>query len=153
MCDGLSMPHSPRWHRNRLWLHNSGAGEFGFLDAGGRFTPITFCPGYLRGLAFTGEYALVGLSLPRADKTFSGLPLEDALLARREEPVCGLLVVELATGKAVHSLHISGVVRELYDVAVLPGVRRPMAVGLKTDEIQRIVTIGEPGPNGQRGRA
>ena len=26
---GLSMPHSPRWYRGRLWLHNSGTGEFG----------------------------------------------------------------------------------------------------------------------------
>ncbi|MCA9660695.1 MAG: hypothetical protein KC486_20300, partial [Myxococcales bacterium] len=32
---------------------------------------------------------------------------------------------------------------ELYDVAVLPGVRRPMALGLRTDEIRRVITIGE----------
>ena len=29
---GLSMPHSPRWHRGRLWLHNSGTGQFGSVD-------------------------------------------------------------------------------------------------------------------------
>jgi tetratricopeptide (TPR) repeat protein len=33
------------------------------------------------------------------------------------------------------------VVIELYDVAVIPGVRRPMALGFKTDEIQRLITI------------
>jgi hypothetical protein len=35
----------------------------------------------------------------------------------------------------------------LYDVAVLPGVRRPMAVGFKTDEIRRVLTVerGSPG--------
>jgi hypothetical protein len=38
------------------------------------------------------------------------------------------------------------VVEELYDVAVLPGVRRPMALGLMTEEIQRIITIGDPAP-------
>ncbi|MBO1346329.1 MAG: hypothetical protein EBE86_002500 [Hormoscilla sp. GUM202] len=37
---------------------------------------------------------------------------------------------------------IEGLVAELYDVAVLPGVRRPMAIGFKTDEIRRILTIG-----------
>jgi hypothetical protein len=36
-------------------------------------------------------------------------------------------------------------VRELYDVAVLPGAARPMALGLKTDEIQRIIAVGEAG--------
>ena len=36
-------------------------------------------------------------------------------------------------------------VRELYDVAVLPDVRRPMALGFKTDEIQRTIAIGADG--------
>jgi uncharacterized protein (TIGR03032 family) len=29
---GLSMPHSPRWHNDRLWLLNSGAGELWAVD-------------------------------------------------------------------------------------------------------------------------
>ena len=53
------------------------------------------------------------------------------------EPRCGLLVIDLRSGDIVHSLRIEGVVEELYDVRVLPGVRRPMAIGLKTDEIRR----------------
>ena len=32
VCGGLSMPHSPRWYRGKLWLHNSGTGEFGHMD-------------------------------------------------------------------------------------------------------------------------
>ena len=35
--------------------------------------------------------------------------------------------------------------RELYDVAALPQVSRPMALGFKTDEIQRTIAIGEDG--------
>jgi hypothetical protein len=35
----------------------------------------------------------------------------------------------------VHWLWLQGVVRELCDVVVLPGVRRPMPLGFKTDEI------------------
>jgi hypothetical protein len=52
------------------------------------------------------------------------------------------LVIDLRTGDIVHWLRIEGIVEELYDVVVLPGVQRPMAVGFKTDEIRRIVTIG-----------
>jgi len=35
--------------------------------------------------------------------------------------------------------------KELYDVVVLAGVRRPMAYGFKTDEIRRTLKVGEYG--------
>ena len=77
---GLSMPHSPRWYRDRLWLHNSGTGHFGFVDQeNDKFEPLAFCPGYLRGLTFVGDCAVVGLSRPRRDKTFGDLALDTEL--------------------------------------------------------------------------
>ncbi|MHC0061786.1 TIGR03032 family protein [Nostoc sp. UIC 10890] len=143
IVSGLSMPHSPRWYRDKLWLLNSGTGEFGYVDLErGAFEPVTFCPGYLRGLTFAGEFAIVGLSLPRHNKTFSGLALDENLRVKNAVPRCGLLVINLTTGDIVHSLRIEGVVTELYDVVALPGVRRPMAIGLKSDEIRRLITIG-----------
>ncbi len=33
--------------------------------------------------------------------------------------------------------------RELYDVAVLPGVRRPAAIGFKDADIRHVITMGE----------
>ncbi|MBD1806731.1 TIGR03032 family protein [Microcoleus sp. FACHB-SPT15] len=140
---GLSMPHSPRWYRDKLWLLNSGTGEFGYVDMErGIFEPVAFCPGYMRGCAFSGDFAIVGLSKPRHNRTFSGLSLDDNLRAKDAEPRCGLLVIDLRNGDIVHSLRIEGVVEELYDVQVLPGVRRPMAIGFRTDEIRRVVTMG-----------
>jgi len=140
---GLSMPHSPRLYRDKLWLLNSGTGEFGYVDLNrGEFESVAFCPGYLRGLAFSGDFAIVGLSKPRENRTFSGLALDEQLESKQAEPRCGLLVIDLRTGDIVHWLRIEGIVTELYDVAVLPGMRRPMAVGLKTDEIRRVVRIG-----------
>lgn len=140
---GLSMPHSPRWYQDKLWLLNSGAGFFGYADmVRGVFEPVTFCPGYLRGCAFIGDFAVVGLSKARGNKTFSGLALDENLRTKDAEPRCGLLVIDLRTGDIVHWLKLEGVVEELYDVVVLPGVRRPMAVGFKTDEIRRVITIG-----------
>jgi uncharacterized protein (TIGR03032 family) len=139
---GLSMPHSPRWHQDRLWLLNSGTGEFGFIDLqSGRFEAVCFCPGYLRGLSLQGDYALVGLSRPRHNKTFSGLPLDDLLKSRHSEPRCGVQVIDLRSGDVIHWLRLEGVVEELYDVVALPGVRRPMALGFKTDEIRRVLSI------------
>ena len=142
VAEGLSMPHSPRWHQGRLWLLNSGTGEFGYVDlAAGRFVPVSFCAGYLRGLAFHGDFALVGLSKPRHNRTFSGLVLDENLRSRQAEARCGVQVIDLRSGDAVHWLRIEGVVDELYDVVALPGVRRPMALGFKTDEIRRVVSI------------
>jgi hypothetical protein len=140
----LSMPHSPRWHQNKLWLLNSGTGEFGHLELdSGRFIPVTFCAGYMRGLYFHGDYALVGLSKPRHNKTFSGLTLDDNLKSRKAEARCGIQVIDLRTGDAVHWLRFEGIVEELYDVIPLPGVQRPMALGFKTDEIGRVLSIEE----------
>jgi uncharacterized protein (TIGR03032 family) len=140
---GLSMPHSPRWYRDKLWLHNSGTGHFGYADlAAGTFQQVAFCPGYLRGLAFHGDFALVGVSNSRENRTFSGLALEENLAQHKVEPRCALYVIDLRTGDAVHWLRIEGVVRELYDVAVLPGVRQPMMIGFLSDEIRRVIRVG-----------
>jgi uncharacterized protein (TIGR03032 family) len=136
---GLSMPHSPRWHRGRLWLHNSGTGEFGWVDfAAGRFEPVCFLPGYLRGLDFVGDFAVVGLSKPRKNKEFNGLELQDRLAEKKAVPRCAVVIVDLRRGDAVHWLRMDGAVEELYDVAVLPECRRPMAIGFVSDEIRRV---------------
>lgn len=134
---GLSMPHSPRVYRGKLWLLDSGTGYLGYVDRDtGQFERLTFCPGYARGLAFVGDYAVVGLSRPRHEPTFSGLALENNLNAKQVEPRCGLLVIELATGDVVQWLRFEEPIRELYDVVSLPGAKRPMAYGFKTDEIK-----------------
>nr|MDJ0574179.1 TIGR03032 family protein [Xenococcaceae cyanobacterium MO_234.B1] len=144
VAEGLSMPHSPRWYQDKLWVLNSGTGEFGFINIKqGTFKPIAFCPGYLRGCAFSGNYAIVGLSQSRDNKTFADLPMNNKLEQQGVEPRCGLMVIDLNTGDIVHWLRIQGVVKELYDVAVLPGIKRPMAIGFKSDEIRRVISIEE----------
>ena len=143
VASGLSMPHSPRWYRGRLWLLDSGTGYLGSIAPGGAFERLTFCPGYLRGLAFAGDFAIVGLSEPRHEKTFGGLALDENLAAKGVAPRCGLCVIDLRNGDVVEWVRLGGTVRELYDVVALPGVVRPMAFGFKTDEIQRVLTVGE----------
>jgi len=139
---GLSMPHSPRWHDGRLWLLNSGTGEFGTVDLeAGRFTPVAFCPGYARGLAFAGRHAVIGLSRPRHNQTFEGLALQDLLKAKDATPRCGLIVIDTVTGNTVSWLRFNHTVEELYDVAVLEGVRQAEAIGFRGEDIQHQITI------------
>ncbi|WP_417456494.1 TIGR03032 family protein [Kordiimonas sp.] len=143
VAKGLSMPHSPRLRDGVLYLLNSGTGEFGKLDPEtGQFIPIAFCPGYARGMTFVGDHAVIGLSLARDNKTFADLPLSQALDEKQTAARCGLIVVDLKTGDTVHWLRMEGVVTELFDVALLEGVRSPSIVGFKSDEIRRVIKVG-----------
>jgi len=147
VAGGLSMPHSPRLHDagagERLYLLDSGTGRFGQIDPqSGSFEPIAFCPGYARGLALVDRWAVIGLSRPRENKTFAGLPLDQALARHGAVARAGLVVVDLRTGDVAHWLGLEGIVEELYDTAVLVDTERPMALGLKTDEIRRTISIG-----------
>jgi len=143
VSDRLSMPHSPRLYRDELWILNSGTGEFGKLDpADGRFTPVCFCSGYARGLAFAGDYAVIGLSLTRGSQTFQGLPLQGALDSHSQTASCGLIVVSLLTGKIVQWMQFEHTIEELYDVAVISGVRQPSAHGLRDqDTLAGFITV------------
>ena len=141
---GLSMPHSPRIYRDRLWLLNSGTGELGWIEQGsggsaGKFHALAFCPGFVRGLAFHGNHAFVGLSKPRYQR-FEGLALDQKLKDADSEPWCGVQVIDLTTGACVHWFRLDGAVAELYDLAVVPGAMRPMALGFASNEILGLIT-------------
>lgn len=144
---GLSMPHSPRLYDGRLWVLNSGEGEFGTIDpTTGAFTAVAFCPGYARGLAFIGRYAVIGLSRPRRNHTFEGLALDSRLDAKDAAARCGLIIVDIDTGQTVEWLRFEHTIDELYDVAILPGVRQAEAVGFLGEDIQRAISIEAPAP-------
>ena len=145
VCEGLSMPHSPRMHNGKLWLLNSGAGELGTVElpkkkgGKGKFKPVVFCPGFLRGLAFHDNYAFVGLSKPRY-KRFEGLALDQKLKDADSEPWCGVQIIDLTSGSCVDWFRIDGSVGELYDVEVIPGFATPMTVSPNSPEAASLVT-------------
>lgn len=147
VCEGLSMPHSPRLHRGQLYVLDSGSGWLGRVNlskpAADAFERIAFCPGFLRGLSLHGDFAVVGLSKPRYER-FDGLPLSDALRERDSEPWCGIQVIDLQTGRVAHWFRIDGKIAELYDVSVIAGPTCPMAVGFTTNDIMGLVSPEPP---------
>ena len=141
VCEGLSMPHSPRWHNGKLWVLNAGTGYLGWVDFDTKsFVPFTFCPGFLRGLSMIGNVAAVGLSKPRNGR-FSGLDLDDELKKRDAEPWCGVQIVSLTSGDVLQWVRFDGDISEIFDISFLPGVRNPMMVGLRTGEIRELITF------------
>lgn len=142
IAENLSMPHSPRWHEETLYVSNAGSGHFGRIDIkSGKFEEIAFCPGFLRGMAIHNGFAIVGISRCRKNRTFQGIALDENLKNAKVEPRCGLLVIDLKTGDIVHTLTIEGIIDEIFDVGVIPDTVKTQAIGFKTEEIRRVISI------------
>ncbi len=119
---GLSMPHSPRWYDGRLWVLESGKGTISVADLdAGTLETVAELPGFTRGLLFAGGLAFVGLSQVRETATFGGLPL----MERLDERLCGVWAVDPQSGDVVGFLRFEELVQEVFDVALLPGLRYP----------------------------
>lgn len=141
VCEGLSMPHSPRWHNGRLWLLNAGTGHLGWVDFGNKaFVPHAFVPGFARGLSIIGNVAAVGLSKPR-NQRFEGLQLDEELRKRDAEPWCGVQIVSLANGDVMNWIRFEGDISEIFDISFLPNVKNAMMIGLRTPEIRDLITF------------
>jgi len=122
VCHGLSMPHSPRWYADQLWVLESGNGSIATVDSdSGVLSTVTQLPGFTRGLDFYGPFAFIGLSQVRESAMFSGIPIVERL----EERNCGVWVVNIQTGDIVAFLRFEAAVQEIFAVQVLPGIRFP----------------------------
>lgn len=129
---GLSMPHSPRWYNNQLYLLESGEGSLARVDLeAARRSPFTIhsslltiaqLPGFTRGLDFYGPLAFIGLSQVRDSATFSELPLIERL---GEERTCGVWVVHIESGQTLGFLRFESGVQEIFAVQVLHNTRFP----------------------------
>ena len=119
---GLCMPHSPRFHRDRWWLCNSGLGALCQLDpTTNEVEEVCRLPGFTRGLCFVGGHALVGLSRIRRKHV-----LDTALF--RDKPLkskAGVSLVDLESGRPSGMFEFVSGGNEVYEVLFLPGVKLP----------------------------
>lgn len=94
---GLTRPHSARLRDGKVWVLNSGYGQYGRIDAGA-FHNVATLPGWTRGLSFHKRVAFVGTSrvLPRFRQYAPGLRLERA--------TCGVHAIDAESGRVLGSL-------------------------------------------------
>ena len=117
IIEGLSMPHSPRWYREQLWVLESGAGQLITVDEKtGEKTIVAEVPGFCRGIDFIERYAIIGLSEVRETAVFAGLPLTE----REQDRKCGVWIVDIETGETVGFLVFSEGVQEIFSVQLVP---------------------------------
>ena len=116
------MPHSPRWHDDRLWLLQSGDGSIGIVDlATGRYEAVAQFPGFTRGFDIIGPYAFIGLSQVREGAVFSTIPLVERVKKRS----CGVWVVDMRSGQTVAWVEFEDALQEIFAVQLLSGKRFP----------------------------
>jgi uncharacterized protein (TIGR03032 family) len=141
VSDRLAMPHSPRAVGNKIYALDSGRGFLVEVDPQtGELNPIVFCPGFLRGLAIVGDFAVLTVSKPRYG-TFESLPIGDEMERRGFAPLCAVLIVDLVKGEIVEWLRIEGYVQELFTVVLMPGINCPSSVGPTTAEYSTEITF------------
>lgn len=136
---GLWYPHSPRWHKGKLWFLESGAGGLCTVDVDtGQVTTVATLPGFTRGLAFAGDLVLVGLS--KGSSTITGhLPIAE----RIESLECGVWVVDSVTGAPMAQFNFTGSVDEIYEVTTLPGMVHPDLIEPTASEVGGLIVVDE----------
>jgi uncharacterized protein (TIGR03032 family) len=130
---GLSMPHSPRWYRDQLWVLHSGTGGFGVINRNtGVYESVVELPGFTRGIDFFGPLAFIGLSQVRESAVFSGIPIAER---PQEQRACGVWVVNIETAEIVAFVKFEDAVQEIFSVQVLTNARFPDLVNDNHDVI------------------
>lgn len=119
---GLSMPHSPRWYDDRLWVLESGRGKLVTIDPkSGAKTDIASVPGFARGLDFMGPVAFVGLSQLRETNAFTDIEITEDNRDRQS----GVWAVHIGSGNTIGLLKFTGGVQEIFAVQALKGTLFP----------------------------
>lgn len=151
LCPDLSMPHSPRWYDNRLWVLESGRGALVQVDPDtGERRDAGRVPGFARGLDFLGPLAFIGLSQLRASNPFTDIPITDD----NSERLSGIWAINIENGNTVALLKFTGGVEEIFAVQVLRDTLFPelliepeylqSAYALPEDALRQ-VKLSEPG--------
>lgn len=135
----LAMPHSPRMFNGQLYALLSATGELIKVDINtGSYDVVSQHNGFVRGMTLIGEHLFIGLSRLRKTHTFGGLPM-----AQRDDLVCGFEVVHLPTGAKVSQFKFMATCEEVYDICVLPGLKRPGILGIDSPNHRKGIALPE----------
>ncbi|MBL4760931.1 MAG: TIGR03032 family protein [Mariprofundaceae bacterium] len=126
IAKGLPMPHSPRVFDGQLYVLLSATGELARVNIEtGSYDVIKKFNGYVRGMDKIGDYLFVCMSKIRKSHTFN-----DSEYAKRQDYQAGFEMIHLPTGGTISHLKFHRSCDEIYDICVLPGLKRPGIAGI-----------------------
>lgn len=135
LLEGLAMPHSPRLVGDDIFYLQSAEGELWKYHVPSKSNEkICDVPGFARGMSFYQNFLFIGLSKIRKDsKDFGKMPIAS------KNPIAGVAIVNLRSKQVEALLEYKSVVKELYDVHILPGVVRPNILNTLSDMHSRAI--------------
>ena len=136
ILEGLSMPHTPRLYNGKLYALISGTGELVevFPDKY-KYRVVKELNGFVRGMDLLDDYLFVGLSkLRKTSKAFQNLPIS------KKSAFSGVVVIHLPTEAIVGHIQYQTSVEEIYEVRVLPGMKRPGILNTLKPEFRYCLT-------------
>ena len=144
LCEGLSLPRSPRWGQGGLFLLNTGTAEFGRVDPDTkRFVPLCQCPSYPTGLALHGHWAVISVTEEPPDLA---LPAHESFASRGIKPFSGVLLVDTRTGDIAHNARFENSMKQVTGVAVITRTHAAVALGPHDEKLAPLVTLRRSGP-------
>ena len=136
----LPMPHSPRLYDGALYLLLSARGEVVRVDLETEgIETVLRVPSFLRGMARYGDVVFVGMSRLRRGRSLGDLPMASESLRS------GVLAFHLPSGRVLGEVSYEADVEEIYDVAVLPGMRRPGLLGPESPQRKAALSMPDVG--------
>lgn len=139
IIDQLAMPHSPRIYNGNVYVLLSASGELVEVDiANKKYRVVKKLDGFARGMDRIGDFLFIGLSKLRQTSTaFADLPIAKGSV------FCGIVVLHLPTASIVGHLKYENSVEEIYDVKVLPGLKRPGILNMEKPDFRMAVSTPE----------
>lgn len=127
IIENLAVPHSPRLYQDGLYMLLSATGELVKVDPErGTYDVVTKIKGFLRGMDRIGDYLFIAMSKLRPTSSL----FRDAPIAK-SSVLCGVSIVYIPSGEPVGYITYQTSVEELFDVKILPNMRRPNIMNLE----------------------
>jgi uncharacterized protein (TIGR03032 family) len=118
----------------------SASGELACVDPErGTFGVLMRVPSFLRGMSRLGKYLFIGMSKLRPGRSLGDIPLA------QQELMSGVVVFNLDTGQVMGMIRYLNSCEEIYDVHVLPNLRRPGILGIDNPMYRSALTTPEYG--------
>ena len=116
ICDGLTLPHSPRIIETNIYLLQSGISCLSVFDKkSGKLQTVVELPGFARGMAIVNNYAIIGISTIRNSKLWENLPVK----LKHPNSKQGIVIVDLQKEVVASYLELPSEFFEIFDIQIL----------------------------------
>ncbi|WP_320033518.1 TIGR03032 family protein [Halarcobacter sp.] len=130
----LNIPHSPRFYKNKIYFLESAKSKLNeYNPMTGETTTVIELNGFARGMDIIEDIAFIGISKIRPSSSiFNNLKYEN------NDYYAGVVAVNLQTKKIVGKIEYLNDVNEIYDIKILPNIKKANIIGLNDEQFDAI---------------